>query len=49
MNHELLTAEGYQRLQDELNDLVCKERPEITKIVSWVASLGDQSEKADIK
>ncbi|PJF03321.1 transcription elongation factor GreB [Acinetobacter seifertii] len=43
----LFTTEGYQRLQDELNDLVRKERPEITKIVSWAASLGDRSENAD--
>ncbi|MBU3845531.1 MAG: transcription elongation factor GreB [Candidatus Acinetobacter avistercoris] len=47
MNRKLLTAEGYQRLQDELNDIVRKERPEITKIVSWAASLGDRSENAD--
>lgn len=47
MKRKLLTAEGYQRLQDELNDLVRKERPEITKIVSWAASLGDRSENAD--
>jgi transcription elongation factor GreB len=46
LNRKLLTAEGYQRLQDELNDLVRKERPEITAIVSW-ASLGDRSENAD--
>ena len=47
MNRKLLTAEGYQRLQNELNDLVRKERPEITKIVAWAASLGDRSENAD--
>lgn len=47
MSRKLLTAEGYQQLQDELNDLVRKERPEITKIVSWAASLGDRSENAD--
>ena len=47
MNRKLLTGEGYQRLQDELNDLVRKERPEITAIVSWAASLGDRSENAD--
>lgn len=47
MNRKLLTAEGYQRLQDELNHLVRRERPEITKIVSWAASLGDRSENAD--
>lgn len=47
MQRKLLTAEGYQRLQDELNHLLRKERPEITKIVSWAASLGDRSENAD--
>jgi len=47
LNRKLLTSEGYQRLQNELNDLVHKERPEITKIVSWAASLGDRSENAD--
>ena len=47
MTRKLLTAEGYQRLQNELNDLVRKERPEITKIVAWAASLGDRSENAD--
>ncbi|WOE31485.1 MULTISPECIES: transcription elongation factor GreB [unclassified Acinetobacter] len=47
MNRKLLTSEGYQRLQDELNDLVRRERPEITKIVAWAASLGDRSENAD--
>lgn len=47
LSRKLLTSEGYQRLQDELNDLVRKERPEITKIVSWAASLGDRSENAD--
>ncbi|MHA3054118.1 transcription elongation factor GreB [Acinetobacter sp. ANC 4633] len=47
MDRKLLTAEGYQRLQDELNHLLRQERPEITKIVSWAASLGDRSENAD--
>lgn len=47
MNRKLLTSEGYQRLQDELNHLVRHERPEITKIVSWAAGLGDRSENAD--
>ncbi|MFT4021682.1 MAG: transcription elongation factor GreB [Acinetobacter sp.] len=47
MERKLLTAEGYQRLQDELNHIVRVERPEITKIVSWAASLGDRSENAD--
>ena len=47
MARKLLTAQGYQRLQNELNDLVRKERPEITKIVTWAANLGDRSENAD--
>lgn len=47
MVRKLLTAEGYQRFQEELNHLVRIERPEITKIVSWAASLGDRSENAD--
>lgn len=47
MVRKLLTAEGYQRFQDELSHLLRVERPEITKIVSWAASLGDRSENAD--
>ncbi|MBC7751383.1 MAG: transcription elongation factor GreB [Candidatus Saccharibacteria bacterium] len=47
MNRKFLTAEGYKRLQDELTHLVRTERPEITKIVSWAASLGDRSENGD--
>ncbi|WP_392560811.1 transcription elongation factor GreB [Orbus sturtevantii] len=47
MNRKLLTAEGYQRLQDELRYLLKIERPKITEIVSWAASLGDRSENAD--
>lgn len=46
-NRKLLTAEGYQKLLDELNHLLRVERPETTKIVSWAASLGDRSENAD--
>lgn len=47
MNRKLLTAEGYQALQDELNYILRIERPEITRIVSWAAGLGDRSENAD--
>ena len=35
------------RLKDELNQLWRVERPEVTKKVSWAASLGDRSENAD--
>ncbi len=47
MNQKLLTTEGFQRLHDELDHLLRNERPEITRIVSWAASLGDRSENAD--
>ncbi|MDY7219072.1 transcription elongation factor GreB [Denitrificimonas sp. JX-1] len=47
MSRKLLTAEGYQKLKDELDYLLRKLRPEITEIVSWAASLGDRSENAD--
>jgi len=42
-----ITPTGFHKLQDELNLLIKKERPEITKIVTWAASLGDRSENAD--
>jgi transcription elongation factor GreB len=42
-----ITREGYQMLQAELDNLWRKERPEITQIVAWAASLGDRSENAD--
>ncbi len=44
---QLITPEGYQKLKAELEHLWRKERPEVTKIVSWAASLGDRSENAD--
>ncbi len=44
---ELITPEGYEQLTQELNFLWNEKRPEITKIVSWAASLGDRSENAD--
>lgn len=43
----LLTTEGYARFKAELTYLLDKERPEITKIVTWAASQGDRSENAD--
>lgn len=44
---KLLTSDGYDRLQNELKSLISVERPAITKIVAWAASLGDRSENAD--
>jgi transcription elongation factor GreB len=43
----LITREGYGALKKELDYLWKKERPEVTKKVSWAASLGDRSENAD--
>ncbi len=42
-----ISPEGYQRLLAERDQLVKVERPEITKVVAWAASLGDRSENAD--
>ena len=42
-----ITPLGYKRLKDEHDFLKMKERPEVTKVVSWAASLGDRSENAD--
>ncbi len=47
MKTNLITKEGHEALQSELDFLWQKERPEITKKVSWAASLGDRSDNAD--
>lgn len=47
MKTNLITREGFNRLEAELNHLWRKERPETTAKVSWAASLGDRSENAD--
>lgn len=47
MDTNVITQEGYLKLRHELDELWRKERPEITKIVQWAASLGDRSENAD--
>ncbi|NVK55836.1 MAG: transcription elongation factor GreB [Alteromonadaceae bacterium] len=49
MKTNLITQQGYQKLQSELNYLWKEYRPEITKKVTWAASLGDRSENADYK
>ncbi|HET9650853.1 MAG TPA: transcription elongation factor GreB [Usitatibacter sp.] len=41
------TPAGWQRMREELKWLVNTERPEVTGVVSWAASLGDRSENAD--
>ncbi len=47
MKTPLITRSGYNRLRDELDHLWRTERPEITRKVTWAASLGDRSENAD--
>lgn len=47
MKTNLITREGFNRLKQELDFLWKEERPEVTKKVTWAASLGDRSENAD--
>ena len=47
MDTNVITPAGYAELQQELDDLWRKERPEVTRKVQWAASLGDRSENAD--
>ena len=47
MKTNLITRDGFERLQTELNHLWRVERPETTAKVAWAASLGDRSENAD--
>lgn len=47
MKTKLITKQGFQKLQKEHDELWLKERPKVTKIVSWAAGLGDRSENAD--
>ena len=47
MKTPLITREGYEKLKQELKYLWREARPEVTKKVTWAASLGDRSENAD--
>lgn len=47
MKTPLITKQGFDKLKAELDHLWKTERPEVTKIVAWAASLGDRSENAD--
>ena len=42
-----ITVYGYNQLQDELHNLVTKERPVLVQTITWAASNGDRSENAD--
>lgn len=47
MRTNLISRQGYLKLQQELEHLWRVKRPEVTQKVSWAASLGDRSENAD--
>ncbi len=47
MKSPFITRQGYEKLQQELDYLWRSERPEITRLVTWAAGLGDRSENAD--
>src|SRR3990170_8949128 len=42
-----ITPSGLQRLRDELRFLLTRERPAVTRVVTWAAGNGDRSENAD--
>jgi len=42
-----ITEQGYQRLREELAQLMNEERPAVVQTVSWAASNGDRSENGD--
>ena len=42
-----ITPQGYQRIREELLQLIDIDRPEVVKIVHWAASNGDRSENGD--
>ena len=42
-----ITPGGLQRLKDEHQFLLTRERPAVTAVVAWAASNGDRSENAD--
>jgi transcription elongation factor GreB len=42
-----ITPAGYQRIREELLQLIDVERPEVVRIVHWAASNGDRSENGD--
>ena len=42
-----ITPSGLQRLKDEHQFLLTRERPAVTEVVTWAAGKGDRSENAD--
>jgi transcription elongation factor GreB len=44
-----ITPSGLQRLRDERNFLLVKDRPAVVEVVAWAAGNGDRSENADYR
>ncbi|MEX2270340.1 MAG: transcription elongation factor GreB [Vicinamibacterales bacterium] len=42
-----ITPAGFERLKDEHQFLMNRERPAVTRVVAWAAGNGDRSENAD--
>jgi transcription elongation factor GreB len=42
-----LTPQGFERLREELRQLLNVERPKVVEVVSWAAGNGDRSENGD--
>ncbi len=42
-----MTPHCFKKMSEEIAWLVKKERPRVTEVVKWAASLGDRSENAD--
>ena len=42
-----ITPQDYQRIREELLQLIDVERPEVVRVVHWAASNGDRSENGD--
>lgn len=42
-----MTPAGFQRMKDELRQLLREERPKVVEVVSWAAGNGDRSENGD--
>ena len=47
INKNYITPEGFKLLQEELNNLIKQERPDLVKVISWAAGNGDRSENGD--
>ncbi len=47
MKKNYITPNGYQRIKEEILDLLDVQRPELVRTIRWAASNGDRSENGD--